>query len=192
MILRHVHLKGVPQFSACQRVQELYARKLLDWKLLGSGDRPDPTVFTMEMKPVYTTGRRDVRGGLDTAQKRVLIESGAEVVSTLRGGQTTFHGPGQLTSYPVLDTGVFGLTARCYIRMLENVVIRTLERYGIKGMVTENPGVWVTDDEKICAIGVHMRRRVTSYGIGLNVTTDLKWFDHIIACGLPDKSVTSI
>ena len=114
---------------------------------------------------------------------------------TLRGGQTTFHGPGQLTAYLLLDLRAHALTPRCYVRMLESAVIKTLQTYGVSGRITENPGVWVgdgSDEKKICAVGVHMRRNITSYGVGLNVNTDLWWFDRIVACGLEGKKATSL
>jgi Lipoate-protein ligase B len=85
----------------------------------------------------------------------------AEYVPTLRGGQTTYHGPGQMVAYTILDLKRLGLTPRCHIRVLENSVIDLLKRYGVKGFVTEDPGVWVNDAEtakKITAVGVHLRR----------------------------------
>lgn len=76
--------------------------------------------------------------------------------------------------------------------LLEKTVIKTLGRYGIEGFTTDNPGVWVSDEEKICALGVHLRRNVTSHGIGLNVCTDLSWFGRIVACGLEGKKTVSL
>jgi len=81
---------------------------------------------------------------------------------------------------------------RCYVQLLEECTIRTLSQVGIKGIRTENPGVWVDAETKIAALGVHLRRNVTSYGVGLNVETDLRWFDRITACGLEGKRVTSV
>jgi lipoate-protein ligase B len=109
----------------------------------------------------------------------------------MRGGQTTFHGPGQLVAYPILDLRTHKLSPRCYVAMLEKSLIATCARYGIEAMTTENTGVWTSEDDKIAAIGVHMRRNITSHGIGLNVNTDLWWFDRIVACGLEGKRATS-
>lgn len=121
------------------------------------------------------------------------------ITHTPRGGLTTFHGPGQLVIYPILDLRSVssarfpnGLSARCYVNVLEEATIRTLARCGITGMRTENPGVWVNEQKKIAALGVHLRRYVTMFGVGLNVTTDLGWFDRITACGLEGKEVTSM
>ena len=117
----------------------------------------------------------------------------AEFHEALRGGQTTYHGPGQLVAYPIFDLKRHGLRARDYVHLLEESVIKTCARYGIKGFRTENPGVWVSEDRKICALGVHLRRNVTSHGIGLNVRMEpLEWFDRIMACGLEGKGATSL
>jgi lipoyl(octanoyl) transferase len=109
----------------------------------------------------------------------------------MRGGQTTFHGPGQLVAYPIIDLRTHKLTPRDYVCLLEKSLIATCAKYGIKAMTTEHTGVWTSPDDKIAAIGVHMRRNITSHGIGLNVNTDLWWFDRIVACGLEGKRATS-
>lgn len=154
---------------------------------------PLPTIITSEFNPpVYTLGRRE-RNTLSESQLANLSWGGrAEVHEALRGGQTTFHGPGQLTAYAIVDLRSHGLTPRCYIRMLENTVITVLEKYGIKAFTTDDPGVWTSPTHKIAAVGVHMRRNITSHGIGLNVSTDLAWFDRIVACGLEGKKTTSM
>jgi lipoate-protein ligase B len=125
-------------------------------------------------------------------QQRFLRADGrADFVEAMRGGQTTYHGPGQLVAYPIIDLRTHKLSPRCYVAMLEKSLIATCARYGIKAMTTENTGVWTSEDDKIAAIGVHMRRNITSHGVGLNVNTDLFWFDRIVACGLEGKRATS-
>ena len=129
-----------------------------------------------------------------------VTKQNAEVHETLRGGQTTFHGPGQLVIYPILDLKAIktnlwpkGLTAKCYVNLLEEATIRTIGGpHGIKGIRTDNPGVWIDEQTKIAALGVHLRRNIASYGVGLNVKTDLRWFDRIVACGLEGKRTTSM
>ncbi|PYH98782.1 lipoyltransferase [Aspergillus ellipticus CBS 707.79] len=125
----------------------------------------------------------------------------AEYHPTLRGGQTTYHGPGQMVGYTILDLRRLGLTPRCHIRLLENSVIDVLRGYGIRGQVTEDPGVWVQPSsgsgnaaaKKITAVGVHLRRNISSYGVGLNVTQDpMWWFRQIVACGLEGREATSL
>jgi lipoyl(octanoyl) transferase 2 len=132
----------------------------------------------------------------------------AEYHATLRGGQTTYHGPGQLVAYTILDLRRLGLTPRCQIRLLENSVIDVLRGFGVRGFVTDDPGVWVSDhhqhpagdrsgagDEpkKIAAVGVHLRRHISSYGVGLNVTREPLWFfRQIVACGLKGREATCL
>ncbi|KAI4282511.1 MAG: hypothetical protein L6R38_002855, partial [Xanthoria sp. 2 TBL-2021] len=117
----------------------------------------------------------------------------AEFHESLRGGQTTFHGPGQLTAFLILNLKTHGFTSRSYVQFLETSVIAVLAHYGIVGMRTENPGVWTVRDEgrKIASVGVHLRRYVTGFGVGLNVGTELGWFERIVMCGLPGKRATS-
>ncbi|KAJ5111136.1 Octanoyltransferase [Penicillium argentinense] len=179
---------------------------------------PDPTIITFSPNPVYTTGRRDLPPS-NTAPPdpknlslppalepiRSLLTPGAngppkaEYHPTLRGGQTTYHGPGQMVAYTVMDLKRLGLTPRCHIRVLENSVIDLLSQYGVNGFVTEDPGVWVDGPwggsaaRKITAVGVHLRRNISSFGIGLNVTQDPMWFfKQIVACGLEGKEATSL
>jgi len=116
----------------------------------------------------------------------------AEFHAALRGGQTTYHGPGQMTAYPIIDLKRHGLTARCYVNLLEEVMIKTCARHGIRAFRTANTGVWVSEDRKIGAVGVHLRRHVSSHGVSLNVRNTVQpWFDRIVACGLEDKKATS-
>ena len=187
--LRHVPLGTVP-FARASAIQSHLVARFLAAKADPAVTPPPPTLLTASFEPTYTLGRRE--RDLSAAQLAHLSAEGrALVVPTLRGGQTTFHGPGQLTAYLILDLKTFGLSPKCYIRLLENGVIATLQRYGIRGFTASDPGVWTSELRKICAVGVHMRRNVTSYGIGLNVDTDLWWFDRIVACGLEGKEATS-
>jgi len=188
--LHHTTLGRIP-FSAASALQSHLVSLFLSSKAASpSHPPPPPTLLTAEFPPTYTLGRRERT--ITTEQHSHLSTSGrAAVVPTLRGGQTTFHGPGQLTGYLILDLRAHSLSPRCYIRLLEDSVISTLSRYGIRGFTSADPGVWTSEKRKICAVGVHMRRNITSYGIGLNVGTDLWWFDRIVACGLEGKEATS-
>jgi lipoate-protein ligase B len=190
-------------YGITSSLQNGLVRRVLDSKPHGSLSNPvksialppsefDGTFITFEPKDhTYTLGRRE-KGTLTTDQQDVLRQPGAHLVETLRGGQITYHGPGQLVAYPILDLRRIGLTPRCYIDALEGAVIDTLARYDIKGFRTDNPGVWVSNTHKICAVGVHLRRNITSHGIALNVKTDLSWFDRIVACGLIGKSTSTL
>lgn len=213
-LLRHLHLPSITPFTHAQTLQSLLVSQFLTHKAALSSSSPPsplppaplPTILTFSPTPFYTTGRREL--GTLTASQTALLRaplpnSGAypiaEVTETLRGGQTTFHGPGQLVIYPILDlksvrsaTWPRGLTARCFVNLLEQTTINVLGGFGVKGIRTENPGVWIDDLKKVAALGVHLRRNVTSYGVGLNVCTDLRWFDRIVACGLEGKKTTSL
>jgi len=193
MYLRHLKLPGITPYTHAADLQNRLVSSFLSNKASPlTTPSPQPTIITTQFPPVYTCGRREI-GTVSPSQKLHLEADGkASFYEALRGGQTTFHGPGQLVAYPILDLKQHALTPRCYIRLLENAVISTLATYGIKGFTTENPGVWTSNDEKICAVGVHLRRNITSFGIGLNVFTDLAWFDRIVACGLEGKRTVSL
>ncbi len=193
--LRHLHLPGLTTYLHASALQSRFVRTHLDHKALRkfseATESPSPTLITFQTPPTYTCGRREV-GALTPAQI-VHLENGgkAEFHEALRGGQTTFHGSGQLTAYLILSLDAHGLKPRDHVRLLEDSVIDTCSSFGLKGLRTENPGVWVTEDKKIASVGVHLRRSVSSHGIGLNIYVDLNWFDRIVACGLPEKRATS-
>ncbi|KAF1964820.1 lipoyltransferase [Bimuria novae-zelandiae CBS 107.79] len=189
--LIHLHFPRPISYRTAQSLQESLVSRFLASKQSSSLPAPAPHIITAEFKPVYTCGRREV-GTVSPEQQEYLRAQGqAEFVEALRGGQTTFHGPGQLVAYPIIDLRTHKLTPRDYVCLLEKSLIATCARYNIKAMTTENTGVWTTPDDKIAAIGVHMRRHITSHGVGLNVNTDLWWFGRIVACGLEGKRTTS-
>lgn len=145
----------------------------------------------LEHPPVYTLGARGNREHLLTTPD-VLAARGASVVPTDRGGDITFHGPGQLVAYPILNLRRRSLGAATYVRRLETVIIETLDAFGFAAARVEGrPGVWV-DDAKIAAIGVRITRGISRHGLALNVSTDLAWFGQIVPCGIPDAEVTSM
>jgi lipoyl(octanoyl) transferase len=151
------------------------------------GDR----LLLLEHFPVYTIGR----GGNETnllASPERLHELGASFVRIDRGGDITFHGPGQLVAYPIVELRD-PLDLRRYVRSLEAAVIAAAARFGVAGERVDGlTGVWVEGDRKLAAIGVRVRRGVTTHGLALNVNTDLRWFDEMIPCGIRDKGVTSL
>ncbi|KAH8723940.1 hypothetical protein GQ44DRAFT_709393 [Phaeosphaeriaceae sp. PMI808] len=190
-LLRHIHLPGPVSYHRAASLQERLVSRFLASKPPSNAPAPPPHVITAEFTPVYTCGRREV-GNVSATQQDYLRANGrADFVEAMRGGQTTFHGPGQLVAYPIVDLRTHKLSPRCYVSMLEKSLIGTCARFNIKAMTTENTGVWTSEDEKIAAIGVHMRRNITSHGVGLNINTDLWWFDRIVACGLEGKRSTS-
>jgi lipoyl(octanoyl) transferase len=123
---------------------------------------------------------------------------GIEFFKSNRGGDITFHGPGQIVMYPILDLEYFGTDIGKYLRNLEEIIIRTLAEYGIEGKRSAGEtGVWIEPEiknkaRKICAIGVRCSRWITMHGLAFNVNTDLSYFSHIVPCGIPDKQVTSL
>ena len=200
MRLRHLHLPGLTPYLRASAIQENLVRLHLDHKAsqptaTAPTRSPGPVLLTFQTPPTYTCGRREI-GALSQEQIDHLRAGGkAEFHEALRGGQTTFHGPGQLTAYLILSLQEHNLNARNYIRLLEDSVIGTCARYWLEALTTENPGVWIgssPDERKVASVGVHLRRQVASHGVGLNVTVDLWWFDRIVACGLPEKKATSI
>jgi len=163
---------------------------------------PDNSVSTKnhlifcEHPHVYTLGKSgDLKNLLIDGQKRK--EKNISFYKINRGGDITYHGPGQLVVYPILDLDYFFSDIHKYLRLLEETVILTLQDYGVFGQRLEGfTGVWVDDKKenprKICAIGVKCSRWVTMHGIGFNINSNLDYFKHIVPCGIEDKSVTSL
>lgn len=144
-----------------------------------------------EHRPVITIGKS---GSLDNliADSSFLEEEGVEIIKIDRGGDITFHGPGQLVGYPILNLSDFREDINWYLRQLEDIIIGTLKTFKIEGdRIPRLTGVWVGNN-KICAMGVKVTRWVSMHGFALNLTTDLKYFDYIIPCGITEKGVTSI
>ena len=157
---------------------------------VAEGGRPD-TLLLVEHPHVYALGRRGVEGDILVGAAE-LARLGVEVHHTDRGGEVTYHGPGQLVGYPILNLRRWGGGPLKYVRALERTLIETLAEFGVSAESEGRPtGVWV-EDRKIAAIGVKVSRRVTTHGFALNVCPDLSYFDHIVPCGMPGSRVTSL
>lgn len=155
----------------------------------------DDYLITVTHRPVYTLGRHADRGNV--VRPQWLAARGAEVVEIDRGGDVTFHGPGQIVVYPIIDLQARGIGVKQYVYLLEEAVIRTLAGYGIGGgRVDGATGVWIgcgtPAERKVCAIGIRCSRFITMHGLALNVDTDLTWFSAINPCGFTDKGVTTM
>jgi len=151
------------------------------------GDR----LLLVEHFPVYTIGRGGDESNLLAAPER-LREIGAEFHRIDRGGDITFHGPGQLVAYPIVELRD-PLDLRRYVRSLEEAVIATAAAFGVEAHREDGLiGIWVEGRRKLAAIGVRVRRGVTTHGLALNVNTDLRWFAEMIPCGIADREVTSL
>lgn len=178
-----VHPGRVPYLDAWQRQQELHARR-------AAGVVGD-SVLLLEHDPVYTAGRRT------SAVERPAGDPGAPVVDVDRGGKITWHGPGQLTGYPIVALPE-PLDVVSYVRRLETALIGTCADLGLATVrVPGRSGVWVPadgsgPDRKVAAIGVRVARGVTMHGFALNCDCDLVWFDRIVPCGITDAGVTSL
>ncbi len=146
---------------------------------------------------VYTLGKSGKHEHL-LLNKSALEEKGATFYNTNRGGDITYHGPGQVVGYPIFDLENFFTDIHLYMRSLEEIIIITLKDYGIEaGRIQGSSGVWLDSDDplkarKICAMGVRCSRWVTMHGFAFNVNNDLSYFDNIVPCGITDKSVTSL
>ena len=155
-----------------------------------AGDITDSLIL-LEHPPVYTLGRNANRENLLLSPES-LRRLGAEVFETDRGGDVTFHGPGQMVGYPILDLTRHRRDLAWYVHSLEEIFIRVACEFGIQaGRTTGARGVWIGND-KLVAVGVHVSRWVTSHGFAFNVNTDLRFFDWIVPCGLHGKGVTSL
>ena len=168
----------------------MFERQVARRDAIASGDETS-TLFLLEHTPVFTLGR-DAHPEHLLKSTETLAKMGIEVVSTDRGGDVTYHGPGQIVAYPLLDLKRWKLSVTGYLRTLEDVLIKVLERYGLQGERIEGlTGVWV-DGAKIAAIGIGVRRWVTFHGVALNVNPNMDHFKLIVPCGIPDKPVTSL
>lgn len=153
-------------------------------------------IVLCEHLPVYTLGRSGKADNMLLSEEQ-LNSVGATLYHIDRGGDITFHGPGQLVCYPILNLEEYALGLKEYVHLLEEAVIRVCEAYGIAaGRMEKATGVWLDGDtpraRKICAIGVRSSHYVTMHGLALNVNTDLRYFSYIHPCGFIDKGVTSL
>ena len=156
-----------------------------------SGAIREDVLLLVEHPPVVTLGRSSKEKNL-ISSPQFLASKGVELFEVERGGDVTFHGPGQLVGYPVIDLKRHKQDLHWFLRQVEEALIRTLSRYGIPGeRSTGYTGVW-TQSRKIASIGVHARDWVTWHGFALNVITDLSYFDLIVPCGIQDVEMTSI
>ncbi len=155
-----------------------------------AGDIPD-VLLLLEHPHTYTIGRRGDENEV-LASPEYLASLGAAVIEVDRGGLATYHGPGQLVGYPILDLRPRGREVHSYLRNLEEALINTLRETGIPAQrVPQKTGVWVAD-RKIASIGVRFSRWISSHGFALNITTDLSFFSHIVPCGMPAVTMTSV
>lgn len=193
---------GLSEYGLTWEKQEQLMKGIIDQKLVNQQLPEEERIATngyllfVEHLPVYTLGKSGESHNLllNNAQ---LADKKVSFYKTNRGGDITFHGPGQLVGYPILDLENFGMGLRQYIYSIEEVIIRSLGQFGIvASRDNEATGVWLDSGlstaRKICAIGVKSSRFVTMHGFALNINTDLDYFRYINPCGIVDKGVTSM
>lgn len=190
-------------YKACWDYQELLFNETIQQKILNRNLPITENVVTknyllfVEHPNVFTLGKSGNEKNLllTTAQ---LSEKKTDYYKINRGGDITYHGPGQIVAYPILDLDHFFTDIHKYLRLLEETIILTLKEYGLEsGRIKGETGVWIEADNilkarKICAMGVRCSRWVTMHGWGFNVNSDLNYFNNIIPCGIKDKEVTSL
>lgn len=204
----HCRDLGLMEYRSCWELQQKLFDALVEKKRTrpaqpetksaekACADTDAGTVLLVEHPPVYTLGKSGHAENL-LVSREALEAAGAQFFHIDRGGDITFHGPGQLVVYPILDLERLGIGLRDYIDALEEAVIRTVAEYGIAaGRIAGASGVWIDPagrrPRKICAIGVRSSRYVTMHGLALNVSTDLGWFSRINPCGFTNRGVASI
>jgi lipoyl(octanoyl) transferase len=195
-----VYELGLMDYEKVLKIQTELFNKIIDQKLKNrrekTKNKTNNYLLFVEHPNVYTLGKSgDINNLL--LSKEDLTKKDIQFFNTNRGGDITCHGPGQIVCYPILDLDNFFSDIHKYLRFLEEVVIKTLMEFNIKGERSlKETGVWINpklnDARKICALGVKASRWVTMHGFALNVNNDLNYFDNIIPCGINNKSVTSV
>ncbi|MBA4239521.1 MAG: lipoyl(octanoyl) transferase [Sphingobacteriaceae bacterium] len=194
---------GLMDYKVCWDYQESLFNETITLKIANRNLAPEQQIETknhllfVEHPHVYTLGKSGDASHL-LINDNQLLEKQATYYKINRGGDITYHGPGQLVGYPILDLDHFFTDIHKYLRLLEETIILTLDEYGIKaGRSKGETGVWLDEDNifkarKICAMGVRCSRWVTMHGWGFNVNSNLDYFSNIVPCGIQDKAVTSL
>tara|TARA_B100001057_G_scaffold143545_1_gene143283 strand:- start:33633 stop:34340 length:708 start_codon:yes stop_codon:yes gene_type:complete len=191
---------GKSSFSEAWEYQETIFNDIISQKIKNRSSEnkinTENYLILTEHNPVYTIGKSGDISNL-LLKKNELEERGIEFYKINRGGDITYHGPGQIMGYPIIDLDNFFTDINLYLRKLEEVIINTLKVYGLEGFTIEGEtGVWVKDSKKlskkICAFGIRASRWVTMHGFCFNICPDLNYFNNIIPCGIRDKGVTSL
>jgi lipoyl(octanoyl) transferase len=179
------------QTAIQQRLVDEKLKRRKEQKLYKPGDGSSDVLLFVEHPHVYTLGKSGDKANMLKGMAE-LAEIDAEFIEIDRGGDITYHGPGQVVGYPIFDMARHFTDIHKYLRYIEEVIIKTCADYGIEaGRIEGLTGVWV-GDQKICAMGIRCSRWVTMHGFAFNVNTDLSYFNHIVPCGIGDKEVTSL
>ena len=191
---------GKSSFSDAWLYQENIFKKTIDLKVKNRSNKnkrkTDNFLIITEHNPVYTIGKSGNITNLLLNENELKIKK-IDFFKINRGGDITYHGPGQIMGYPIIDLDNFFTDINLYLRKLEEIIINTLNSYEVNGFTIKGEtGVWVLDknglEKKICAFGIRASRWVTMHGLCFNINPDLNYFKHIIPCGIRDKGVTSL
>lgn len=193
-IFYHCFKTPLPYTKALALQERIHAHQLLTRK---TSQTHRDYLLLLEHRPVYTFGRRQLEASEEVASEATRLRGlGADCVSTKRGGETTYHGPGQVVGYPLLDLGRTSppVGIREYIcRLQKTLEAHLLEAHGIQHTPSEHTGVFLDPYTKVASIGVQVRHRLTTHGFAMNITDEpLAWFDRVVACGLTDVKAGSI
>jgi lipoyl(octanoyl) transferase len=173
---------AVKDLGTCNYSTALSKQELTREQLIQNGGKN--TLFLVEHDHIYTLGKN--------ANPKNILKDNCEIIQTDRGGDVTYHGPGQLVGYPIIDLKKTGMGIKSYVKNIESLLIATLHDYSIDAHTKEGkPGVWI-QNKKIGSIGIHVSRGVTTHGFSLNVNTDMNYFSNIISCGIDDVLMTSM
>ena len=188
------HQLGRVSYKEVWELQQHLFAEMIEGKR--QGDTMPMHLIFVEHPHVYTFGKHAKKNHL-LATPDMLKRLGADVFEIERGGDITYHGPGQLVVYPIFDLERLNIGIKQYVARVEACILEVVAQYGIKaGTISDRIGVWLDigglQERKIAAIGIKSSRYVTMHGLALNVNTDLAMFNHIVPCGIPDKAVTSI
>ncbi|KAI0306430.1 chloroplast lipoate protein ligase [Multifurca ochricompacta] len=191
-IVYHYFSRPLPYLRALQLQESIHAFQILQRR---SSLEHQDVLLLLQHKPVYTGGRRQTES--ETASERARLRAlGADFVLAERGGELTYHGPGQIVGYPLLDLGRTkpAIGIRDYISRLQYMLsLHLREAHGLTPIESEHTGVFLGEHEKVASVGVQVRHRLTSHGFAMNITHEPRpWFDEIVACGLADVKATSI
>ena len=196
-ILYHYFSRPLPYLPALQLQESIHALQLKQRRSSSSPPAHQDILLLLQHKPVYTGGRRQTEETTaSTSERARLTALGADFALSQRGGELTYHGPGQIVGYPLLDLGRAkpAIGIRDYICRLQRVLsLHLREAHGLSPVASEHTGVFLGEHEKVASIGVQVRHRLTTHGFAMNVTREPRaWFDEVVACGLADVKAASI
>jgi lipoyl(octanoyl) transferase len=194
-ILYHHFPRPLPYLRALQLQESIHALQLQQ-RRSSTHNRHRDVLLLLQHEPVYTGGRRQTESEETASERARLTALGADFVLSRRGGELTYHGPGQIVGYPLLDLGRAkpAIAIRDYICRLQRVLsLHLREAHGLAPATSEHTGVFLGEREKVASIGVQVRHRLTTHGFAMNVTHEPRaWFDQVVACGLADVKAASI